>query len=249
MKKQDQLEAVLTELGLSEKEAAVYLAAILLGPTTVMKIARMAEIKRPTVYSIIESLRQKGLMTIKTKGFKQLYVAENPNRLESIIEARKSLLQKHIDSFLSLYNPGGQKNIIKVYEGLDAMKAILEEILKEISPKDDYFVISDTEQWMSPDPEYFKHFAERRSKKRPNLKLLLIPSEKSLWAKKFEKNFNSQTKLLPANITFSANISITANKTVINYMKPPFTTIVIEHAGIVAMHRELFNILWQSYKY
>jgi sugar-specific transcriptional regulator TrmB len=67
------LTKILTDLGLSEHEALVYLANISLGPTTILKIAQAAEIKRTTVYAVIESLKTKGLINVQIKGFKKLF--------------------------------------------------------------------------------------------------------------------------------------------------------------------------------
>ncbi|MBU2235559.1 helix-turn-helix domain-containing protein, partial [Patescibacteria group bacterium] len=44
------LETSLIQFGLNSKEASVYLAALELGGSPVLKIAKKAELKRPTVY-------------------------------------------------------------------------------------------------------------------------------------------------------------------------------------------------------
>ena len=68
----------LESLGLSENEAKVYYAALTLGPASILNIARAAGIKRTTVYSVVEALKQRGLMVLEVKGFKQNYVAQDP---------------------------------------------------------------------------------------------------------------------------------------------------------------------------
>lgn len=60
----------LKDIGLDESEAQVYLTSLSLGPTTVLRIARGGETKRTTVYGIIESLKNKGLMKVELKGLK-----------------------------------------------------------------------------------------------------------------------------------------------------------------------------------
>ena len=87
--KNEQLIEILKEIGLSENEAEVYLTSLSLGPTTILKIAKSSGIGRTTVYSVIETLKNKGLIHIKPVGLKQLYVAEHPDRLENIIENKK----------------------------------------------------------------------------------------------------------------------------------------------------------------
>jgi len=75
----------LEKLGLSDKEAAVYLASLELGPSPVQVISRKAEVNRATTYVMIEVLLQKGLMSTFDKGKKTMYTAEKPERLHRIV--------------------------------------------------------------------------------------------------------------------------------------------------------------------
>ena len=53
----------LGHLGLSEKEAAVYLASLELGPAPVQDISHKAKVNRATTYVMIESLMGRGLIS------------------------------------------------------------------------------------------------------------------------------------------------------------------------------------------
>jgi sugar-specific transcriptional regulator TrmB len=57
----------LLQLGLSEKEAAVYLALLSLGKGTVTSITRKAGINRTTGYDILNALATKGIVSISGK--------------------------------------------------------------------------------------------------------------------------------------------------------------------------------------
>ena len=59
--KNEKLQSILKNIGLSETEAEVYLASLSLGPTTILKIARSSGVKRTSVYTIIDALKEKGL--------------------------------------------------------------------------------------------------------------------------------------------------------------------------------------------
>ena len=150
--KNTSLTNTLTTLGLTDHEAAVYLAALSLGPATILKIAGVAEIKRTTVYSVIESLKIKGLMAIHVKGFKKLFVAENPEKLKTILLTRQSLLAQTLPEFLALYNLKGTESTIKYYEGLAGVKSVYESLLTDVRPKEDYLIISHQAEWLNLDP-------------------------------------------------------------------------------------------------
>lgn len=139
----DKLKNILLELGLSENEALVYLASLHLGPSAILKIAKSAEIKRTTVYAVVESLKKKGLMNVEIKGWKKLFAAERPEKLYSTIEARKELVRENLPEFSALYNLKGEEGFIKYHEGLESIKSVYDSLLEEIKIHEDYLVISD----------------------------------------------------------------------------------------------------------
>ena len=69
------LEIELQRVGLDERQAKVYLAALELGPSPVQKIAQRAGIPRATVYLVLNDLQGKGLITTYDEGKKTFFVA------------------------------------------------------------------------------------------------------------------------------------------------------------------------------
>ena len=59
------LVEILKEIGLSEHESAVYFTMVSLGPSPILKIARASGVKRTTIYSVIDSLKEKGLVRVE----------------------------------------------------------------------------------------------------------------------------------------------------------------------------------------
>jgi len=244
--KKNMLTEILTGLGLTDNEARVYFAALALGPATILKISRAAEVKRTTVYSVIEALKQRGLVTIELRGLKQLYVAENPEKLESMLEEKKERLQAVLPEFSALYNLKKGEGIIKYYEGLEAVKSTYEQLLNDVRVHEDYLVISDQRQWYDLDKAYFQNFTERRAKLNVCTRLLLQDSAPAREHKKFEKNYHEEVKILPAHTQLTTNLVIIPKRIVIHQLIPPVMAIVIENKNIVQLHRELFEIAWNA---
>src|SRR3989338_1311155 len=101
----------LKNLGLSDNEAKVYLAMLELGPATMLEISAKAGINRPTAYVQVEALKKLGLVSTQTKGKKQLFMAESPDQLESIMESKRTELEqkkgelgKILPELLALFN-------------------------------------------------------------------------------------------------------------------------------------------------
>src|SRR3989338_1581352 len=67
----------LQQIGLKEKEAAVYLALLSLESSTAYQIAQHCDVKKPTVYVILEELLQKGLVLKIPHAKKALYAARD----------------------------------------------------------------------------------------------------------------------------------------------------------------------------
>ncbi len=76
----DKLIKKLENIGLSENESRVYLASLSLGPAIVRDIARVSQVKRTTIYSLIDSLKQQGLMHVEEKGLKKLFTPSAPEK-------------------------------------------------------------------------------------------------------------------------------------------------------------------------
>src|SRR5438552_2037104 len=145
MKKLDFI-AYIQDLGLSENEAKVYLAALALGPSTVLKISREAGIKRTTTYAVLETLKARSLIIVEIRGFKSLYVAEGPEKLEQMLELKKERFKEILPELKALAELKGGESFIKYYEGVAGVKTVYDHILDDLKPGDDYVVISDMEQ-------------------------------------------------------------------------------------------------------
>ncbi|MBU1705987.1 TrmB family transcriptional regulator, partial [Patescibacteria group bacterium] len=121
----DELTRELTHLGLTEKEASVYLAAAELGPSVAQDIAKKAKVNRATTYVMIDMLKTRGLMSSYSKGKKKFFVAESPERLLGMIRLQRQELESREEEFArimpqlaALYNVEGTKPQVRFLEGL-----------------------------------------------------------------------------------------------------------------------------------
>ena len=242
------LQKTLIDFGLSDKEALVYLTSLELGSSSVLKISRLSCLKRPTVYLVVDSLIKKGLMSVEIRGFKKDYKAENPDRLEEIFNQRKQELLKNLPYFQEIYSKDKSDSFIRYFEGIEAVKLIYSDLLKEIEPGDDYLVIGNQEEWLSLDKNFFEKFIEKRAGLDIKLRLLFQDSPIAREHKKFEKNYNEKIKLLPKETTLTTNLVITSKKVIIHQLASPVLAIVIENKNICKMNKEMFEIIWSSIK-
>jgi sugar-specific transcriptional regulator TrmB len=242
----EHLLGILLELGLNEKEAKVYLASLSLGPTAVLQISGVCGIKRSSIYPIMERLKRLGLMVEQIRGLKTFYQAEPPEKLELVLEERKAKFKNSLPDFSKLYNLQGQHNIIKRYDGIQAIKSVYEDLLLKIKPHQDYLIISDQSKWVALDEKYFSDFARRRAKLPINIRMLQIDTPVARWYKKYEANFNFKIKFLPKNTELVTNLVIIPEMLVIHQLTPPVMAMVIDNKSAIQLHQQLFEIIWNT---
>jgi len=123
--------STLIKLGLSEKEAKVYLAALELARDSVQNIAKKAGVNRPTAYVILEKLMRQGLVSTLEQGKKTYFIAEDPKELLTLlekqkreIEDKKIELKEIMNQLTALNNTRRDKPIVRYFEGADGLMAL-----------------------------------------------------------------------------------------------------------------------------
>src|SRR6185295_7053622 len=119
-----QIQVILKNFGLSEKEIAVYLALIELGPSSVREISAKSKVNRGTSYDILKSLIAQGVVSYYNKESKQYFMAEDPEKLLSAIDQKKEDLDEvreninqNLPLLKTLFGKQGGKPVVKFYEG------------------------------------------------------------------------------------------------------------------------------------
>ncbi len=126
---------ILTQLGLSENEGVLYLTSLEHGPQPVQALARETGLSRVTVYSLIENLTERSLMTSVEKGKKTLYAAEPADSLLAFGERQVQQMKASLREMKSGMNElklkeRGERPVVKVYEGKASLKALQEDVIK-----------------------------------------------------------------------------------------------------------------------
>ena len=76
---------IFKKLGLSDKEAHVYLSLLEHGTSSVRSLAASTKLNRGTTYDILKKLREVGLASFFHKNTKQHFVAEDPEKILKLL--------------------------------------------------------------------------------------------------------------------------------------------------------------------
>ncbi len=239
----------LKDIGLSENEAKVYMAMVDLGPSSVIEIAAKAEINRPTTYVQIESLKKKGLVSTQTKGKKQIFIAESPEHLESMlegqlraIESKKSELSGMLPGLMAAYSSSGVRPQVRYFEGKEGLMQMQEVFLK--SGVKEVCGISNLDDILAISPGHTKDYSGMRVKKGIRSKLI-YSSSKGAILEDNEAKLREVKFIPPENMPFNGDLSVYGNSVMISALRTSISGIIIEHADIADAFRGFFNFLWR----
>jgi HTH-type transcriptional regulator, sugar sensing transcriptional regulator len=211
------LEKILEKLGLSEKEAKVYLATLELGQDSVQNIAKKADVNRPTAYFIMERLMELGLISTLEHGKKTLFVAESPKELENLlnrekqeVENRRNELKESMNQLLAMYNASEGKPVVRYFEGKEGLIA-LDKYGEEMVKKDEevlYVTPVDIVRKVFPDRRK-EALKDRVSKKVKSRVIYTYTDPNDIWPAQKNKLEYRVAKYLPRDkFPFNVIISI-----------------------------------------
>lgn len=144
-------EQYLQEIGLSEKEAKIYLALLQVDRDTVQELSKRTKVNRTTVYPVLESLQKKGLVSEVQEDKKIEFMAEPPERLETFAERQKVMfaervarLKDIIPQIKSIERGQGERPVAKYFEGRDGAISAYEEFYSfdPETEEDGYFIFN-----------------------------------------------------------------------------------------------------------
>ncbi len=152
VKTEKPIKNFLLDFGLTDKEVTVYLTLLKSGPNTIMNLARETGIKRSTTHNTVEELVKKGLVSQTNYGERRMVVAEDPQKLEFLLEQRKWEMKKLEDNMPTIVKtiydniPQSKENTkieVKYYKGKKEVQYVYEQSFKA----DKYHSFADLEKY------------------------------------------------------------------------------------------------------
>lgn len=133
----DHLNSLLSDIGLTGTEIAVYLTGLAHPSIDVRELVKQTRIKRPTLYHALETLMQKGLASKHGTARKLAFRMTPPNRFEHLIDERIAHLTHRKQRLIELIPllkqrmPSMTPNEIRTaqYDGIEGIKTVVEEAL------------------------------------------------------------------------------------------------------------------------
>ncbi|KKP80171.1 MAG: hypothetical protein A2271_03730 [Candidatus Moranbacteria bacterium RIFOXYA12_FULL_35_19] len=234
-------------LGILGKEKDIYLALLKLKKATVAQIARLAEVKRTTVYHCLDSLLGKNLVVQIILDNKKFYVAEDPEiSLNNLLEERKKIIQYSIPELKNIFGAGIYQPEIKIYRNISGMKKLFEDALTNKEKKERYY-LSDFNLEELMGKEFVDDFVERRIKtgiKSQALRSFKYKPEREagiIHAKELR-----EVRFVPEEIIIKPYVCIYDDKVAMISTKEEKLGFIIQSHEFAEAQKAIFDMIWNS---
>lgn len=245
------LEEVLEEYGLSERQAKVYLAALELGESDVADIAQKAQIRRAGAYYLSESLVKDGLFYKTKKANKLYYSAVEPKTFLAQAKRKKQIIEENFSEFQALARLSVKKPSVHIYEGIEGIKTAYKKTLAKKNAKMYAFSPYATaqKQAMFHGKEYLNwgiDYIKQRAKRNIFVYDIAEDSPEAGERKARDKEELRETRLIPKEkFPFTNEIDIFQNLVIIISYKE-LLAILIESEDIAFTLKTIFSLAWEA---
>jgi sugar-specific transcriptional regulator TrmB len=239
---------VLTQNGLSLKEAKVYVALLEVGEATPLDLSRLTQIKRPTVYVVLQTLIGKGLVSHVKRGRGTQYSALDPDNLYSSQQEALASLKKTMPFFSAMIDQSRdtRSSEMRVFEGVAGLRQVMEDTL---TSKGEILCWVDLELVTK---RYFKNYWAEYLRKRISRKLrvraIMVADQAAVSFKQRDKQELRESVLIPkARFPLHGEMNIYNDKiALLSYDQP--VAVLIQNRAMADMQRSIFNLSFEIAK-
>jgi sugar-specific transcriptional regulator TrmB len=242
----------LIKFGLSYREAKIYLSLLESGTSVVSDIAKKTSTNRSTTYVLLESLTNRGLVSISERNKVKLYSPATPERL---IQYLQDSVQKYTElvgiarsilpELKSIYVGVGPKPKVQFFEGLEGIKTAYEDTL---TSKETIRAYASIENMHSALGDYFPEYYRRRAGKKIRIRAIFPDTPEARERTTHNINEARESLLVPKDkYAFSPEINIYDNKIVFMSLVEKFA-LIIESKELADALKKAFELSWDQAK-
>jgi HTH-type transcriptional regulator, sugar sensing transcriptional regulator len=250
------ITSILTNLGLSKEEAAIYQSLLDNGSQSATQLGKTTQVKRTYVYHICESLIKKNLIASQTKGRATVFVPQSPDLLLTHAEEQKLRatqaqqgLEGILPSLKGKYNLVENKPVVTFYEGIAGIKKVYIDTINNNDNKEILALVEtskvdgDIYKWVTTT------FVAQRIKKGVFVKAIVATGNKTQTYTSLDQKELRKTKLINStNFPFEHEINIYGDKIAIinSHKNSKLFAIIIDNPLIANTFRSWFHLAWQN---
>lgn len=239
----------LTQLGLTDGEARVYLSLLKIGSSKVGPIVRDSHVSYSKIYDVLERLSMKGLVSHVIIDDVKHFNAIEPYRLQDYIQRKeeqlniqKEIVDQIVPSLIKIANNNRRRNSAEIFVGDRGLRSAYEILLRDTSanevlryfyPYNEYHDIAS--------PFYSRLYQFQKSKKLDERGISIIDFKKSYHYKQISSKYN--VKLRFVDFPLPGTMDIFKDRMLIISWSTK-TGILISSKEIADHFKEYFDSIW-----
>ena len=252
------IEELFRKLGIQESEARVYLSLAELGKSPASLLAKKLEMPRSTVYSVLDSLVKRGVISVeqsqettffvasRPEGFRQMVkaeAAENARRLSELESAAEELIP-NLEPFFKNRNFSIPK--LQFFEGTKSVRAMLYEYCREWQKS---IAGQDFTWWGYQDHHFVETYRDWLdyywASMGPKEKIRLLSNRSATERKLKDRVARRVIKVIPDRYQFSSTVWVVGDYviTIMTRQKPHYA-FQLKDSVFAANHRLTFQMMW-----
>lgn len=248
------IKDIFESLGLRQEHLKIYLASLEWGETSLSNLAYKSKLPRTTIYSLIDDLIAKGIITVSAKRDKKNYIPADPEYLLTLLKQKEvevqhliSKLNNNMDTLKTIQNKNDNKPKIHYLAGAEGIMQAYEmtfntdEVLVQCLTSD-YGVVP--VEYFEGEDGYFNRFFLRSNVK--SKEILAEESDDSEYITKYSSGKNLQLRV-PVSGDLSTDFFLFDNTVVfVSFSEKESYALVVEDPKVANCMRNLFNLAWES---
>jgi len=245
---------ILESVGLTKSEIKLYITLLKIGNTTSGDLIKKSEVSRSKVYDVLEKLKKKGFVSEIIKENIRHFEATDPSKITDYLILRKNeiddLVKKSkilVNDLKKIQNSHLEKQEARVYTGIEGLKTIYNEILQEMSARDEYLAFGIGKKEISDEKIslIIRKFHIKRAEKNIPARIIMHSSTRDLM-KKFSNIGNYTYRFTKENLP--TNIAIFKNNILILVWGEGPIAFLIKSKEVAYKYKRHFEEVWKSSK-
>ncbi|HIH32149.1 TPA: hypothetical protein HA235_05565 [Candidatus Woesearchaeota archaeon] len=234
----------LRDVGLSDKEALIYLELLKSQELLVSEISDKTKLNRSSLYSLLESLSNKGFISYVIKNSTRYYRAAEPQKLIQLQREKEKRLSEILPQLIELNKPATKKPIIEILEGIEGIKTIMNDVLRQNKEWFAFNIPGKGPEIIGPNVHAFE---KERQKQKILLNVICIKTSEGVKrGKEFSNMKHTKVKYMPKEYDSPASNWIYADRLAIIfwYRDNPFAVRIIDKE-LAESYKHQFENLWK----
>lgn len=250
------MKQLLSLFNLRDIEIKLYETLFYSGVISAGQIAKQLNISRPSVYDLLQVLKETGLILESSKGGVKMFSVQPPGKIDLLIKEKQQKIEsaKKALEYVRREFSSKQKNSpprLQLFEGQPALQQMMKDMLlyRDMTVYA-YWPIKKIINLLTP--SFLEKFHQDRIAQNVSIKVIWpknqIPSVKLYPFLQMEKQAKREARIAPLHIDFSLGYAIYGNSVRFISSKRENFGFLVESQELAEMMKSQWQVIWSQSK-